>query len=570
MSAADTAGGHGARRARAFNSEATVMVAGIIGLTAMLFVFIVIPLYAMLSKSVEGPRGEFVGLANFVEYFSSAGLVDSIWNSLGIAAATMLVATTLAFVYAYALTRSCMPMQRVFKSIAMLPILAPSLLPAISLVYLFGNKGLLKSWMLGESIYGPIGIMLGMIFYIFPHALMILVTALSTTDARLYEAAEALGAGRLRKFLTVTIPGALYGIISAAVIAFTLTITDFGVPKVIGGNFDVLATDIYKQVIGQQNFSMGAVVGMVLLMPALISFGIDRWVRRKQVALLSARAVPFRPQSEPMRDWLLFGYCVAVSVFLVGIIGMAVFASFAKFWPYDLSLVLTHYDFDRVDPNGWSSFWNSLEMAGLTALIGTAIIFLGAYFVEKGRSAGRLRGLLHMMAMVPMAVPGLVLGLAYVFCFSVPENPLSFLYGTMAILVISTLVHFYTVSHLTMVTALKQIDPEFESVSASLKVPFYKTMMRVHVPVTLPTISEVMIYLFVNAMTTVSAVVFLYSPDTKLAAISVLNMDDVGDTAEAAAMAIMIVLTSATVKLLHSLAMRGMNARHSAWRTGGR
>jgi iron(III) transport system permease protein len=138
----------------------------------------------------------------------------------------------------------------------------------------------------------------------------------------------------------------------------------------------------------------------------------------------------------------------------------------------------------------------------------------------------------------------------------------------MVILVVCTIVHFYTVSHLTMLTALKQIDKEFESVSASLKVPFYRTMFRVHVPICLPVLSEVMMYLFVNAMTTVSAVVFLYSPDTKLAAISVLNMDDVGDTAEASAMAMMIVATSVTAKLVHGLVMRSFTARHSAWRKG--
>lgn len=172
-----------------------------------------------------------------------------------------------------------------------------------------------------------------------------------------------------------------------------------------------------------------------------------------------------------------------------------------------------------------------------------------------------------MLAIVPMAVPGLVLGLAYVFFFSRPENPLSPIYSTMAILVVCTVVHFYTVSHLTMLTALKQIDKEFESVSASLKVPFYRTMFRVHVPICLPAISDVMMYLFVNAMTTVSAVVFLYSPDTKLAAITVLNLDDVGDQAEAAAMSMVIVATSITVRVAHALLMRGLNARHSAWRT---
>ncbi len=558
-----------ARPRRRLNGEALVMMIAITAMVIALFVLLVLPLYAMLSKSFENDDGVFVGLLNYREYFTSTGLVQSIFNSLTIAALTTVIASTLAFIYAYALTRSCMPFKRVFRSIATIPILAPSLLPAISLIYLFGNQGMIRELLLGESIYGPIGIMIAMVFYIFPHVMMIMVTALSTTDARLYEAAQALGAGRLRVFFTVTIPGALYGIISAAVVAFTLTITDFGVPKVIGGQYNVLATDVYKQVVGQQNFSMGAVVGMVLLLPAIVAFVVDRWVRKKQVALLSARAVPFTPKPDRMRDGLLFAFTILMSVFLIGILGVAAFASFVKFWPYDLSFSLVHYDFDAIDPNGWSSFTNSLVMAGLTAVIGTVIIFLGAYFVEKGRGFTMLRGTLHMLAMVPMAVPGLVLGLAYVFFFAPAANPLNVMYGTIAILVLSTIVHFYTVSHLTMLTALNQIDREFESVSASLKVPFYKTMVRVHVPVSLPAISEVMMYLFVNAMTTVSAVVFLYGPDTKLASIAVLNMDDVGDQAPAAAMAMMIVATSLTVRILHGLVMRSINARTQAWRKTG-
>jgi len=554
------------QRIRNLGTESWIMLAGIVSLCAALLALLVMPLYSLLSKAVEDDKGAFVGLANFQEYFSSAGLVQSIGNSLTIAGLTMVIACVLAFIFAYGITRSCMPFKRTFRALATIPILAPSLLPAIALIYLLGNQGMIKGLMFGETIYGPIGIMIGMIFYIFPHVLMIMVTALSTTDARLYEAAEVLGAGPVRIFFTVTIPGAIYGIVSAAVIAFTLTITDFGVPKVIGGQYNVLATDIYKQVIGQQNFSMGAVVGLVLLLPAMFSFVIDRHVKKKQVALLSARAVPYHPKPHKVRDRALLAFCVLMSLFLIGILGTAAFASLVTFWPYDLSLTLAHYDFDAVDPNGWSSFYNSLKMASFTAVIGVVVIFLGAYFVEKGRGFGRLRSGFHMLAMLPMAVPGLVLGLAYIFFFSRPENPLSAIYSTMTILVLCTIVHFYTVSHLTMLTALKQIDKEFESVSSSLKVPFYKTMLRVHVPICLPTISEVMMYLFVNAMTTVSAVVFIYSPDTKLAAISVLNMDDVGDTAEASAMAMIIVLTSVTAKLLHGLIMKSFTARHSAWR----
>jgi iron(III) transport system permease protein len=547
--------------------ETWALLGGISAIIVALIAFMALPLYALLKKSVEDDKGNFIGLANFEEYFASVGLVESITNSLSIALATMLISCTLAFIFAYGLTRTCMPFKRLFRSIAIIPILAPSLLPAISLIYLFGNQGVIKGLLFGESIYGPIGIMIAMVFYIFPHVMMIMVTALSTTDARLYEAAEALNTKPVRVFFTITLPGAIYGVVSAAVVAFTLTITDFGVPKVIGGQYNVLATDIYKQVVGQQNFSMGAVVGLVLLIPAVFSFIIDRHVQKKQVALLSARAVPYHPKPHKTRDTALFIFCLAMSVFLIGILGMAAFASFITFWPYDMSFTLAHYDFDAVDPNGWSSFFNSLKMAGLTAVIGVVIIFLGAYLVEKGQSFPRLRGLFHMLAILPMAVPGLVLGLAYVFFFSRPENPLSPIYGTIVILVVCTIVHFYTVSHLTMLTALKQIDKEFESVSASLQVPFYKTMMRVHVPICLPAISDVMMYLFVNAMTTVSAVVFLYSPDTKLAAITVLNLDDVGDQAEAAAMAMVIVATSITVRLAHGVLMRGLNARHSAWRT---
>src|SRR5210317_1539810 len=164
--------------------------------------------------------------------------------------------------------------------------------------------------------------------------------------------------------------------------------------------------------------------------------------------------------------------------------------------------------------------------------------------------------MMHLLSMMPMAIPGMVLGLAYIFFFNNPNNPFNFIYGTMTILVICTITHFYTVSHLTALTALKQMDKEFESVSASLKQPFYKLFSRVTVPVCLPAILDISIYLFVNAMTTVSALIFLYSPDTTLASIAMLNMDDAGDIAPAAAMGMMIFYTNAVVRVLHGFGSR--------------
>ena len=511
--------------------------------------------------------GKFVGLQNFREYFETPALFTSITNSLGVAISVALIVLVLAFIYAYALTRTKMPLRGLFRGIALIPILAPSLLAAISLIYWFGNQGVLKSWLLGSSIYGPIGVIMASCFWVFPHALMILITALSTSDARLYEAAEALRTPKWRVFWTVTLPGAKYGILSTGFIVFTLVITDFGVPKVIGGRFNVLATDVYKQVVGQQNFEMGAVVSLVLLLPAVVAFIADRWVQRKQVALLSARAVPFQPKADPVRDWLLFAFCAIIAFIFIAMLAMAAYASFVTFWPYNLSLSLKNYDFDVMDGGGWEAYYNSIRLAIYCAVFGSGLIFLGSYLVEKVRGIMWLRNILHLSAMLPLAVPGLVLGIAYIFFFNHPNNPLGFLYGTMGILVICTITHFYTVSHLTCLTALKQLDPEFEGVAISLKTPVWRTFGKVTLPVCLPALLDVGSYLFLNAMTTVSAVVFLYSPETMLASVAVLNMDDAGDIAPAAAMAMMIVYTSAFFRILHAIFSNYLKRRTQIWRS---
>lgn len=555
----------GARVKPALSRDDIVMRAGIVLFIGFLAVAVALPLWALLSKSFEN-NGQFVGLANYIRYFSTPALFASVWNSFYVAVVTTAIVLPLAFIYAYALTRSDMRWKGLFQALALIPILAPSLLPAISLIYLFGNQGFLKAWAPGGSIYGPGGIIIAQVFYCFPHALMILVTALSMADSRLYEAADALGASSRRIFFTVTLPGAKYGLFSAGFVIFTLVITDFGIAKVIGGRFNVLATDIYKQVIGQQNFEMGAVVGMVLLVPAVLAFFADRIVQRRQVALLSARAVPLIPKPEPKRDWALFAFCAVVGGLIFGVLAVSAWGSLITFWPYNLALTLKNYEFGNFDTNGWGAYTNSIELAVWTAVLGTIIIFTGAYLLEKSRGFAIGRGIAQFIAMLPLAVPGLVIGLGYIFFFNARGNPLGFLYATMGILVLNSIAHFYTVSHLTAATALKQLDAEFEAVSASLKVPQLRTFWKVTVPVCLPAILDISIYLFVNAMTTVSAVIFLYSTDTKLASVAVVNMEESGFTAAAAAMAMMIVFTSAGVKIAHVLLTRGLDRRTQAWR----
>ncbi|MDH5540434.1 MAG: putative 2-aminoethylphosphonate ABC transporter permease subunit [Rhizobacter sp.] len=535
----------------------------------VLLAFLGAPLLAILQKALEDNSGRFVGLANFVSYARTPALLDSLWNSLWVSLLVTLFTVPAAFAFAYALTRSCMRVKALFRGITLIPLLAPSLLSAISLIYWFGNQGTLKAWLDGlgiAQIYGAPGIVLAEIFSLFPHTLMILITALATADARLYEAADALGTSAARKFWTITLPGARYGLISASLVTFTLVITDFGIPKVIGGSFNVLATDVFKLVIGQQDFQRGAVVALLLLVPAVLTFAVDHHVQRRQTAMLTARAVPYRPRPARGFDALMTVYCVAVATLMLLMLGMAVFASFVKFWPYDLSFSLNHYKLGLFDAEVGEGFVNSLKMATGTAVFGTALVFVGAYLQEKTQGATGMRSLLRMLAMLPMAVPGLVLGLGYIFFFNAPANPLNGLYHTMALLTICTVVHFYTTGHLTAVTALKALDAEFETVSASLKVPFYKTFWRVTLPVCTPALIDIARYFFVNAMTTISAVVFLYSPDTKVASIAILNLDEAGDIGAAAAMAVLIAAASATATLLFMAASRLIERRTQAWR----
>jgi iron(III) transport system permease protein len=193
-------------------------------------------------------------------------------------------------------------------------------------------------------------------------------------------------------------------------------------------------------------------------------------------------------------------------------------------------------------------------------------VFCSAYLLEKTKGANALRSLVKLLAMLPMAVPGLLLGLGYIFFFNAPSNPFNGLYHTVALLTLCTIVHFYTTGHLTAVTALKNLDAEFEAVSASLKVPWFKTFWRVTLPICTPALVDIARYFFINAMTTISAVVFLYSPETKVASIAILNLDEAGEIGAAAAMAVLIGLAS-TVATLGFMALGWwVNKRTQKWR----
>lgn len=539
------------------------VVRGIAIYLVMIFLvlFLVLPLCTLFLKAFQDKSGEFAGLAQFAKYFQSKSMVYSISHTFFIAAVSTLISVTLAFFFSYSLSRKNVPWKGFFRYIGMIPIFAPTMLLGIALIYLFGNKGIFTALGLQVPLYGKVGIIIAESIYCFPVATTILMVAFSAADNRLYEAAETMGTSAIRKMFTITIPNVKYGLISAIFVAFTYSFTDFGAPSVVGGNYNVLATDVYKQVVGQQNFNMGAVVGIILLFPAILSFAVDRIINKKQNAAISAKSIPYQIKPHRPSDMAATIFCLVITLAMLLFFAVALFASLIKFWPYNLTFTLSNYDLSKISSgNGITAFKNSILIAFISAFLGTFVTFLGAYLIEKNQKFKASRRITYLLSITPLAIPGTVVGLSFIMFFNAPtfkipfiegyvlQNPFHIIYGTIWIIVLANMIHFYSVPFSTATTALKRLDKEFETVSESLAVPFYKTLRRVTLPLCTPAICEMWVYFFVNSLVTVSAVVFLFTPTAPIASVAIVSLEGSGQTAPAVAMCMLLLFINLVVR----------------------
>lgn len=545
--------------------EDVVRFIAIYAVAVFLILFLVCPLCTLFIKAFQDKDGGFIGMAQFVKYFSSKAMIYSISNTFFVAIMSTLISVTLAFLFAYSLSRKNVPCKGFFRYVGMIPIFAPTMLLGIALIYLFGNQGIFTRIGLEIPLYGKVGIIISESIYCFPVATTILMVAFSAADNRLYEAADTMGTSAWRKMLTITIPNVKYGLISALFVSFTYSFTDFGAPSVVGGNYNVLATDVYKQVVGQQNFNMGAVVGIILLFPTVLSFIVDRIISKKQNAAISAKSVPYQITPHKITDGIATIFCVLVAVAMILFFAVALFASLIKLWPYNLTFNLSNYDLGNVaSGNGETAFRNSILISVITAFLGTFVTFMGAYLIEKSQRFVISRKITYFLSSIPLAIPGTVVGLSFIMffnttVFNIPFssygiiNPFHEIYGTIWIIVLANMIHFYSVPFSTAITALKRIDREFETVSESLRVPFYKTLQRVTIPLCFPAICEMWVYFFVNSLVTVSAVVFLYSPTAPIASVMIVSMQGTGKTAPAAAMCMILLFINLTMRLIYEV-----------------
>ncbi|MDR2609866.1 MAG: putative 2-aminoethylphosphonate ABC transporter permease subunit [Clostridiales Family XIII bacterium] len=523
-------------------------------------VVLIFPLFALFSKAFEDSAGDFIGFANYAKYFKTPTLSVSIGNTIDISLWSSVISMTLGLLYAYALTRTRIRLKRFFTYTALIPIFIPTIVHALALVYIFGKQGSITRLGFEIELYGRLGIILSEIVFTFPQAFLMFYVALEFVDGRLYEVADSMGVSAPKKFFRITLAEIKYTVLSVFFVCFTLAFTDFGAPKVIGGSYNVLATDIYKQVAGQFNMNMGAVVGTLLLLPAVISFVADRIVSSKNSSTVNAKATPLIIKKSRARDTFFFAFCALITLFFLFMIASLAVGAFTEYYPYKMGFTWKNFIFNE-SAGGIGSFINSLKMALLTAAFGTAFVFVYAYMIEKTNRFGALRKYGKLLSVLPLALPGMVVGLSFIFFFNDPANPLHFIYGTVIILVVSNILHYFSVPFFTASGCLKKLDKEFESVADSMNVPRRRTFLRVSVPLSLPAILEIFMYYFVNAMVTVSAVVFLYSAGFKISAIAITHMEEAGNISQAAAMSLLILLINVLVRILYEAAIKIITRR---------
>jgi iron(III) transport system permease protein len=517
-------------------------------LLALLLAGLFYPLFLLGCRAFESERGLWAGLDNFRAYLEIPQLRQALFNTLGIAALSTLAVLGLSFALAYALTHARVYGGRVCRACAMLSLCAPSFLPAMGLIYLFGEQGALKALLGGYSLYGPLGVFLGGVLYTLPFASILLISAFEDMDGKLYLSARLLGAGRVRIFFSLTLPQVFYALISAAIVVFTLTVADFGVPKVLGGDFSMLSTEIFKQVVGMRNFPLGAVVSLTLLLPVIPAFALNRWagakLKRQRPAGGGAGKTALDPPPAPLYDALMSLTAWGVVLLPLAVTAMILFVSFINFWPYDLDFTLSNYSFTE-SVYGHAPYLNSLKLALGVALGGTLLTFGGAYITQRCQVPRLWSALYSLLAISPLCIPGAALGLAYIFAF----NHIGGLWGTLLhsgpfLLILNSIIHLYPVGHLNMADSLNALPGNYEAVGAGLGASRPHTLRRVILPLRAQALAETALYFFVSSLTTISALVFIYSADNIPASVAVLQMFDAGKTGEAAAMGALILFTA--------------------------
>jgi iron(III) transport system permease protein len=530
----------------------TFVAASILLLGFFVLLFVIYPILAVLQYSVMDSRGGFQpGLfLETLQHYKSFWRVLN--NSLGLAVFVGVVSTLIGLGFALAATRSRSRLTVLLRAFSLLPMITPPFVVGLAIILLFGLQGLVTSVLLGlktRGIFGFPGVALAQILSFAPVAFLVISSVVESVNPALEEASLTLRAGPWETFWKVTLPLLRPGIANAFLLTIVESLADFGNPIVLGGEFEVLSTEIYFAIIGRFDKTLAASLGIVLLTASLATFALQQyWLGHRSYVTVTGKPPSGRPQPLPRRlEAGLLSFCVAWCVFTLALYVFVVYGGFVEIWGINNAFTLRHYH--QLLRDGLEALNTTLILAGVSAPLTAVVGIMTAYLVVRHRFPGR--GALEFTSMLSFAVPGTVIGIGYILAFNEPPLLLT---GGAAILVISFIFRNMPVGIRSGIAALAQIDKALEEASVTLRASYATTLRRIVLPLIRPAIISALVFSFVRSVTAISAVVFLVSAKWQLSTKVILDQAENGRYGLATAYStVLIVIMAAAVALMYLL-----------------
>ena len=516
-----------------------VLLAVVAAIALAILVFVVYPL-AMVFMASFRIEGDWT-LGIYSELAGRKLYRNALINSLSVATLVGVISVAIGYLAAFTMTRLDVPGKRLLHTVTILPIVSPPFVSAVSILFLFGFNGLVTRQLLGLqdfSIYGFRGVVLSQVFTFAPIAYLSLRGVLASLSPVLEDAALNIGATRWQTFWKVSLPLSLPGIASAFLIVFIESMADFGNPLVLAGaSFPMLAPQAYLEITGSFNLPRGAALAIVLLIPSITAFAIQRYyLSKRQYITVTGKpaASTSKIVSKPVA-WLLYGLVLLFAVLVAAFYAVILMGAITKVWGFDYTLTLNHFIY--VFNVGRQSVYDTLVVALVSTPISGLMAMLIAFLVVRRTFPGRTA--LEFGSILSFAVPGTVVGIGYVLAFNSPPLLLT---GTLAILVLCFVFRYMPVGIQSGIAVLRQIDPAIEEAAQNLGASSLTTFRKITLPLIAPAFFSGLVYAFVRAMTAISAAIFLVSANWNLMTVQILNQVGSGRLGVAAAFSVVVIV----------------------------
>lgn len=467
------------------------------------------------------------------------------WRTLWLAIMTATGSTLLGLCFALVATRTRFPFKKGLRLLTILPIITPPFVVGLALTLLFGRAGVVTQTLAsvfgmepGRWLYGLTGIWIAQVLSFTPISFLVLIGVVEGVSPSMEEASQTLRANRWRTFWRVSLPLMKPGLANAFLIGFIESMADFGNPVVLGGSHGVLSTEIFFAVVGSQNDpSRAAVLAMILLFFTMSAFIAQRfWLSGKSFATVTGKGDSGAHIALP-RGLSIAVHAIVIPwmLFTVIVYTMILFGGFVQTWGLDNSLTIQHYvkafSIGWRDDGGlawtgvaWNSFWTTMEIALISAPLTAAVGLLTAYLIVRQKFVGR--NLFEFALMMSFAIPGTVIGISYIMAFNLPPLEMT---GTALILVACFVFRNMPVGVRGGVAAMSQLDKSLDEASLTLGADSFRTIRKVILPLLRPAITAALVYSFVRAITSISAVIFLVSAQYNMSTAYIVGLVENGE-----------------------------------------